>query len=148
MPFLSSTSAKRAIGYRRITDEQSRAYVLVFQPFLTDPLVPKYSLYTSSAFSICFGILQYLLTRIAGYFETIYAEAGAELPALTQMLLPNSWYYWVMAITFAAVHLAHQGGYLTRALVNVITTGLTFLSIGISVIGFYLPIFGLGDLVL
>jgi type II secretory pathway component PulF len=105
------------------------------------------SIYTSTTFTLIIAVLHALLSRVALQFNEVFDGFGAELPWLTKLMLSGSIYYWLMPMLFGLCFVVHHLGYINRAMVLFITSVGTIASMGLSVVGLYLPIFQLGAVV-
>ena len=97
--------------------------------------------------AVVVGLLHYLLSNVAVQFGEVFEGFGAELPLLTQMLLPGSLYYWIIPIVIALCFALHHAGLLSKVQVLFVTSAGTVLSIVTCITGLYLPIFQLGAVI-
>lgn len=106
------------------------------------------SIYTSIAFTLIVAWVHYFLSsKVASQFEDVFDGFGAELPWLTNLMLPDAPYYWLAPIIIVLLHIAHHSGYLSRPMVLLASSVGTVASIVLCLIGLYLPIFQLGAVV-
>ena len=105
------------------------------------------SLYGSTSIGVIVGVLHYMMTRIAHQFESVFEGFGADLPVLTQFLLPGSLYYWIVPLAVVITLAGHQLGHVSRRVTLLMSSIATVTSMIVSTLGLYLPIFQLGAVV-
>ena len=105
------------------------------------------SVYSSTTLTVIVACLHYLLSYIARQFTEVYAGLGAELPFITQVVLGDGLYYWIVPIGVAGSFALHHWGYLSRKHVLLTASLGTVLSIFASIFGLYLPVVQLGAVV-
>lgn len=103
--------------------------------------------YSSSSVTLIVSALHYVLSITANRLAQMFEGNGAELPWLTQFLIKDSVFYWIVPALIIAGFVAHHLGYLSRGSILLMSSVGTIFSIVISVIGLYLPLFQLGGLV-
>jgi type II secretory pathway component PulF len=87
------------------------------------------------------------MSYVANLLADVFLEAGAELPWVTEFLIQESLYYWIVPLGVACSFAAHHLGYLSRAHALLIGSVGTITSSVVCVIALYMPIFQLGALV-
>ena len=102
------------------------------------------SFYSSAAISIVVAVLHYLMSGVAIQFADVFEGFGAELPLLTQFMLPGSVFYWFMPVLILLVFLAHHLGQIKRRVALILGSVLTVASMILCTFGLYLPIIQLG----
>jgi len=105
------------------------------------------SIYSSASFTIVVGAIHYSLSRVATQFNDVFEGFGADLPWLTNIMLPDSLYYWLVPLSFGICYIVHHLGFLSRPAVLLVSSVGTILSISLCIVGLYLPIFQLGAVV-
>ena len=113
----------------------------------TDNKMNTLSVYTSATFTLIIAVLHALLSSVALQFQDVYDSFGAELPWLTRMMLSGSLYYWLVPVVLGSCYCLHHLGYLSRAMVLLITSVGTISSMFLCIAGLYLPVFQLGAVV-
>lgn len=106
-----------------------------------------FGFYSSTAVVVIVGAVHYFLSQSAIEFEAVFKGFGTELPFVTQLMLPGSIYFWAMPGIALATVVLHQLKVVDKDTVVILSTLMTFASIGLFIIGMYLPIIQLGGAV-
>jgi type II secretory pathway component PulF len=87
------------------------------------------------------------MSRIASQFDQVFEGFAAELPFLTKLMLPGSIYFWLIPGIVILLAALNSLEVIQRSVVIALTAALSITSIGLYVVGLYLPIFQLGAVV-
>ncbi len=105
------------------------------------------SVYSSTTVVIVVGLVHYLLTKPAKFLREQFSDSGAELPALTRMMFPDSAYYWIIPGIALVLVVLNVLKVVPKGVAVLISGLLTIVSIVLFIVGMYLPIYRLGSFV-
>ena len=92
-------------------------------------------------------VVQYIMSRTAQQLVGIYDERSAELPLLTQFLLPDSIYYWILPVLLIILAVLQYLGTISQRLNKRLAQVATFGSAVIYIFGLYLMVIDMGRVI-